>query len=350
MTGRAGDAPKVSVVTTTHNQEAYVRQAFDSFIAQQTDFPVELVVADDASTDSTPSIIQEYADRYPHLFRPILRPENLGLNKNLTGALSAARGEYIALCEGDDYWTDPLKLSRQVAFLDRHPKTAVCFHPVRVVWEDGSAEDSIFPSVRLRGNLSLETLLLVNYIQTNSVMYRRLQRYDDIPADVMPLDWYLHVRHAATGGIAMLPEIMAVYRRHADGMWHNQAVDLSAFWLKQGYGHAATLDAMLDLFKDDRKHEELIAFNADCILSQIANVPGPEGHAALQSILAEHPRFATMVQEHRAASPARRLRIEWRKLVAAMPSRKALVDVWPNQLKRQAAAAGIERRPISEVR
>lgn len=350
MSGSAGDAPKVSVVTTTHNQEAYVRQAFDSFIAQQTNFPVELVVADDASTDSTPSIIREYADRYPHLFRPILRPENLGLNKNLTGALSTARGEYIALCEGDDYWTDPLKLSKQVAFLDRHPKAAVCFHPVRVVWEDGSAEDSIFPSVRLRGNLSLETLLLVNYIQTNSVMYRRLPRYDDIPAAVMPLDWYLHVRHAATGEIAMLPETMAVYRRHAEGMWHNQAVDLSAFWLRQGPGHAATLDAMLDLFKDDRAHQELIAFNADCILNQIAQVPSPEGHAAFQRILTEHPRFANMVQEHRGASRARRLRIEWRKLVAAMPSRKALVDVWPRRVKRQTAAASAGQRPISEVR
>ncbi len=67
-------SPKISIVTTTHNQEAYVRQAFDSFVAQRTDFPVEIVVADDASTDTTPSIIQEYTERYPHLFRPILRP------------------------------------------------------------------------------------------------------------------------------------------------------------------------------------------------------------------------------------------------------------------------------------
>ena len=145
----ATNRPKLSVVTTTHDQEGFARDAFDSFVAQQIDFPMEIIVADDASTDATRAIIQEYVDRYPHLFRPILRPKNLGLNRNLVDALSKARGTYIALCEGDDYWIDPLKLSKQVAFLDRHPKTAVCFHPVRTIWEDGRVEDEDFPPVSL---------------------------------------------------------------------------------------------------------------------------------------------------------------------------------------------------------
>lgn len=330
--------PKVSIVTTTHNQEAYVRQAFDSFVAQQTDFPVEIVVADDASTDSTPSIIRDYTSRYPHLFRPIFRPENLGLNKNLVGALSASRGEYIALCEGDDYWIDPLKLSKQVAFLDRHPQTAVCFHPVRVVWEDGYAKDSKFPPVHVRGNLSLDGLILLNFIQTNSVMYRRLPRYDDIPADVMPLDWHLHVRHAARGEIAMLPDTMSVYRRHAEGMWHNQVMDPAKFWQAQGPGHAATFDAMLDVFEGDPAREELIAFMADWVLRHIANIPGPEGEATLQNTIAAHPRFAMLALQHRWATPARRLKIQWRKLAAATPSRKGLVDVWPSRLRHSAGS------------
>jgi hypothetical protein len=327
-------SPKVSIVTTTHNQQAYVRQAFDSFVAQRTDFPVEVVVADDASTDATPSIIREYTDRYPHMFRPILRSENLGLNLNLTGALAAARGEYIALCEGDDYWIDPLKLSKQVAFLDRHPETAVCFHPVRVIWEDGYAKDSIFPPVRIRGNLSVDALILMNFIQTNSVVYRRLQRYDDIPADVMPLDWHLHVRHAAHGEIAMLPETMAVYRRHAQGMWHNQVMDPSKFWLTQGPGHAATFDAMLDLFPGDTVRQELIAVMADWVLREIAKVPGPDGRAALQNTIARYPRFAMLALQHRWATPTRRLKTQLRKLAAAIPSRKGLVDVWPARHRR----------------
>ncbi|CAM3035144.1 glycosyltransferase [Mycobacterium intermedium] len=323
--------PKVSIVSTTHNQEDYARQAFDSFVAQQTDFPVEIIVADDASTDSTPSIIREYTERYPHLFRPIFRPKNLGLNGNMTGALSAARGEYVALCESDDYWIDPLKLSKQVAFLDQHPETAVCFHPVRVIWEDGYAKDSTFPPVRKRGNLSLDALILMNFIQTNSAMYRRLDRYDDIPADVMPLDWYLHVRHAAHGDIAMLPETMAVYRRHAQGMWHNQVADPAKFWLTQGPGHAATFDAMLDLFPDDAAREELIGIMADWVLHQISTIAGPEGRAVLQDTIARHPRIAMLAMQYRWATPGQRLKTQWRKLAAAIPSRRSLVDVWPSR-------------------
>lgn len=327
------DSPKVSIVTTTHNQEAYVRQAFDSFVAQQVDFPVEIIVADDASTDSTPAIIREYAERYPHLFRPIFRPENLGLNRNLVGALAIARGEYIALCEGDDYWVDPLKLSKQVAFLDGNPQTAVCFHPVRVVWEDGHAKDSTFPPIYLRGNLSVEALILMNFIQTNSVMYRRLESYDDIPADVMPLDWYLHVRHAVRGEIAMLPEPMAVYRRHADGMWKNQIADPPKFWLAQGPGHVATFDAMLDLFEGDPGREELVAVMADWILHQIEKVPGPEGRVALQDAIAAHPRFAILAMRYRWETRAQRLKTFARRLTIVAPSRKGLADVWPSWLK-----------------
>ena len=291
----------MSVVTTTHNQEAYVRDAFDSFVAQQTDFPVEIIVADDASTDSTPAIIKEYADRHPHMFRPILRPKNLGLNRNLVGALSRASGTYIALCEGDDFWIDPLKLSKQVAFLDRHPETTVCFHPVRVIWEDGRADDSEFPPVGWRHDLSVDALIRRNFIQTNSVVYRRLPGYNDIPADVMPLDWYLHVRHAARGDIAILPEAMAVYRRHSQGMWHDRVVDTSKFWLEQGGRHAATFDAMIDLFAGDPVREEIVGEQADWILRNIANVPGPEGRAALLGCIAQYPRGAMLALQHRWA-------------------------------------------------
>lgn len=338
----ATNSPKVSIVTTTHNQEPYVRAAFDSFVAQRTDFPMEIIVADDASTDGTPAIVQEYAKRFPQLFRPIFRPENLGLNRNLVGALSLARGEYVALCEGDDFWIDPLKLSKQVRFLDEHPKTAVCFHPVQVMWDDGFAKVSKFPPVYLRGNLSVDALILMNFIQTNSVVYRRLERYDDIPADVMPLDWYLHVRHAVHGEIAMLPETMAVYRRHAQGMWHNQVVDPPKFWLTQGPGHAATFDAMFDLFPGDRVRQELVAVMADWILHQIAKVPGPEGRAALENTIAQHPRFAMLALQHHWATPTHRLSTLRHRLVAVAPSRRGLVDVWPSGPKRR-----IGRRPGS---
>lgn len=330
--------PKVSVVSTTHNQQAYVRDALDSFLAQQTGFPVEVIVADDASTDATRRIIQDYADRHPHVFRPILRSTNVGLNANLTGALSAARGEYIALCEGDDYWIDPLKLSKQVALLDQNPNTAVCFHPVQVVWTDDRAEDeklvhtmyrkfeevflSKFPPPFRAGDLSLETLLSRNFIQTNSVMYRRLPRYDDIPTDVMPLDWYLHVRHAAEGEIAMLPETMAVYRRHPRGMWYKSVTDPATFWRTQGLAHAATLDAMLDLVSGDPLREEIVAKNANWVLRAIAKqVPDPEGQALLVQTTAEYPRIATLALQNRwTKTPGGRLKKLRLKLTGRAPA------------------------------
>ena len=307
--------PKVSVVSITYNHEAYIREALDGFVAQKTDFPVEFIVADDASTDATPAIIQDYAGRYPHLFRPILRPQNVGIHANLTDALSVARGDYLALCEGDDYWTDPMKLSKQVAFLDQHPETAVCFHPVRVIWTDGR-KGSEFPPVGWRRDLSVEALIRRNFIQTNSVVYRRHSDYRDIPADVMPLDWYLHVRHAARGDIAMLPETMSVYRRHPQSYWYDADVDRTKFWVSHGRGHAAMFEAMFDVFVGDSEREQIIAGRADWILHTIAMVPGEEGRAALLDTIVQHPRSAMLALQHRWATPTQRLKALCRRFVA----------------------------------
>jgi glycosyltransferase involved in cell wall biosynthesis len=307
MTG-TGEPLKVSVVSITYNQQAFIRETLDGFVAQKTDFPLEVIVADDASTDATPAIIQEYADRHPDLFRPILRPENIGVLANFVETLSAARGEYIALCEGDDYWTDPLKLTKQVEFLDEHPETTVCFHPVRVVYDDGT-KDEEFPPNSWRRDLSVEALLRRNFIQTNSVVYRRLPRYDDIPPGIMPIDWYLHVRHAIQGGIAMLPETMAVYRRHAQGIWYAERHDRQRFWQARGRGLAATLEAMLDLFPGDPEREGIVGAVSDGILGQIATLPTAEGRAVLVDTIAAHPRMASLALRHRwAQSPRQQLK------------------------------------------
>ncbi|OMC26111.1 glycosyltransferase [Mycobacterium colombiense] len=307
-------APKVSVVSITYNHEAFIRDTLEGFVAQKTDFPIEIVIADDASTDATAAIIQDYADRFPHLFRPILRSANVGIHANLTDALSAATGEYLAICEGDDYWTDPTKLSRQVAFLDQHPEVSLCFHPVRVLWTDGR-KGSEFPPAGWRRDLTVDALIRRNFIQTNSVLYRRQSRYDDIPADVMPMDWYLHVRHAADGGIAMLPETMAVYRRHPESFWYGADVDRAKFWVAHGRGHAAMFEAMLDLFPGDPAREEIVAGRVDWILREIARVSGPEARAALLEAIAQHPRSAMLALQHRWRSPPQRLRALRRRVL-----------------------------------
>lgn len=344
----ADNSPKVSIVSTTYNQEAYVRQTFDGVVAQQTDFPVEFVVSDDASTDGTPAILREYANRHPQLFRPIFRTENVGYKSNLIGAFAAARGEYIAWCEGDDYWIDPMKLSKQVAYLDRHPEMALCFHPVRVIWEGGVADDYEFPPPDWRFDLSLEWLLRRNFIQNNSVMYRRLPRYHDVPADGAAFDYYLHVLHAIQGGIAMLPDTMAVYRRHPEGMFTDAVVDPTKFWLKHALGHAATFDVMIDLFSNDPVREEILGEQVDRILCEIAKVPGPEGRALLLNTIAAHPKFAMVALRHRCAQPGwRRLK---NKLSTEMSAWRARVYVNAAQIKSQVGRANDHVEPHADGR
>lgn len=112
-----------------------------------------------------------------------VRKKNIGVGANFKDAMQAAKGDYIALCEGDDYWTDSSKLQRQTDFLDRHPDYTVCFHPVKVFFESGERESYVYPSLDSKPKLTAE-LLRENFIQTNSVMYRR-QSYDDLPVNIL---------------------------------------------------------------------------------------------------------------------------------------------------------------------
>ena len=116
--------PLVSIACITYNQDKYIRQCLDGFVMQKTNFKFEIVIHDDASTDNTPSIIREYCDRYPDLFVPILQTQNKyreGKGILIPYVYPKCKGKYIALCEGDDYWIDPLKLQKQVDFLEMNP-------------------------------------------------------------------------------------------------------------------------------------------------------------------------------------------------------------------------------------
>ena len=135
----------LTVVTITYNHEQYIHQCIEGILAQKTSFPVEYIIADDCSTDGTRAICEEYARNYPDIIRLVSSSANVGAVENEQRAFLAAKGKYIATCEGDDYWTDPLKLQKQVDFLESHPEYSVCFHRFKKYHEiDGSWEgDSI---------------------------------------------------------------------------------------------------------------------------------------------------------------------------------------------------------------
>lgn len=124
--------PLVSICCITYNHAPFIRKCLDGFLMQETSFPIEILVHDDASTDGTDGIIREYAKKYPTLFFPLFETENqYGKgNQNVIDFYNyrRARGKYIAYCEGDDYWTDPLKLQKQIDFMESHPAFSVCFH------------------------------------------------------------------------------------------------------------------------------------------------------------------------------------------------------------------------------
>src|SRR5690554_6611920 len=123
--------PLVSICSITYNHGPYIRQCLDGFLMQKTTFPVEILIHDDASTDGTEEIIREYKVKYPHIIKPLYEVENQWIKGRRGSAVfnfPRAQGKYIALCEGDDYWTDPFKLQKQVEFLEENLDYSACTH------------------------------------------------------------------------------------------------------------------------------------------------------------------------------------------------------------------------------
>lgn len=263
---------KVSIVSISYNQEKYIAQALESFVKQRTNFMFEIIIADDGSTDRTPDIISGYAEKFPDLFKPILRKKNIGIQPNLVDAMQKATGQYVALCEGDDYWTDPLKLQKQVDFLDKKPEYSLCFHLVKVFYENKENGTSIYPDPDNLPTLTTESLLQRNFIQTNSVMYRR-KSYDHTPLDILPLDWYLHLYHAMSGKIGLIKDVMSAYRRHSGGVWWNPNENADGIWLRHGVAHLRLYEEFLKLLGNNSKYASIVH---EYMYTGIKNILGAE--------------------------------------------------------------------------
>ena len=212
---------KLSVCMITYNHERYIRNAVDSVLMQQVDFDYELVIGEDCSTDATRQILLDYERKHPDKFRLLLREKNVGAQRNAFSALESCRGQYIALLEGDDYWTHPEKLKRQVAFLDAHPDYAICFHNVIGRFEGGGKPDFHYVRADQQETMTLQDLLEENVIPTCSSVFRG-GRVTPFPAWIYDLkmgDYPLHILNAQHGKIAYMNETMAVYRIHGGGIW-----------------------------------------------------------------------------------------------------------------------------------
>jgi glycosyltransferase involved in cell wall biosynthesis len=204
-----------------YNQEKYVAEAMQGALMQETTFPFELVIGEDCSSDRTREIVRDWERRYPARIRLVLSDQNRGAWENFRQTLLACRGEYVALLDGDDYWTDPRKLQIQVDFLDAHPDYALCFHNARKVYEGGQRPSVLcFPADQQRV-VTLADILARNFIPTCSVMVRN-GLIDDLPAWSRTLsvgDWPFHVLNALHGRIGYLENVMGTFRIHDAGLW-----------------------------------------------------------------------------------------------------------------------------------
>ena len=207
--------PRVSVVMITYGHENYIRQAIEGVLMQNCDFEVELIVANDCSPDNTDYIINDIIQNHPQgkWITYHKHPKNLGMMPNFIFALQQAQGEYIALCEGDDYWTDPFKLQKQVDFLEANPDYVLCFHKVKILKTNGELVDDFITKVPENYETQETLARLGNYIHTPSVVFRNILRKFPEEFEMSPIgDYFLYMMLAEHGKFKYMDEEMAVYR------------------------------------------------------------------------------------------------------------------------------------------
>jgi glycosyltransferase involved in cell wall biosynthesis len=234
--------PLVSVCMITYNHEAFISQAIEGILMQKANFPIELIIGEDCSNDRTREICLEYQQEYPEIIRILPREKNFGMTPNFVDTLKNCRGKYIALCEGDDYWTDKSKLQKQVDFLEANPDFAICFHRVKVVHENIDKE-SYLSNPNQKEVTAFEDLTYGNYIHTLSCVFRN-NLFEDFPYwfKDMPIgDYPLHLLNAQYGKIKFFEETMGVYRIHKGGIWghldNKEIMPKTVLILEQLYQH-----------------------------------------------------------------------------------------------------------------
>lgn len=213
--------PLISIHMITYNHEKYVAQAIEGVIAQKTDYPMELVIGDDCSTDNTQAIIESYRLRYPDLIKPLYRDKNVGSNANYWHTFSRCNGKYVALCEGDDYWTHPLKLQMQVDFLESHAEYGLVYTDLDSYIQ---SEDRFAPmNLEIHeGDVYASLMLIRCGIWTVTVCLRKelLVGFPQLDAQYFRGDTFVWLELSRKALVKYLPEKTAVYRILKESLSH----------------------------------------------------------------------------------------------------------------------------------
>lgn len=248
------DKPLVSICSITYNHAPYIRQCLDGFLMQKTNFPFEIIINDDCSTDGTTEIIKEYAAKYPDLIKPIFHDENQ-YQKGVRGifvkfVFPKAQGKYLALCEGDDYWTNPLKLQKQVDWLETHPDCNLVFSNAYIHFEEGASprmaknfnkegrpQDRLVKEDMQDCDYSFEETWNKWFHPTASWVFRKEILFSDIYKKFQSIPTTfggsVKIRNACSylGKIHSFSTPMCVYRIHRGGVTQDIDVDYSYFFI-----------------------------------------------------------------------------------------------------------------------
>jgi glycosyltransferase involved in cell wall biosynthesis len=251
--------PLVSVCMPTYNQEKYIARAVQGVLSQEVDFEFELLIGEDESSDHTRMICCEYANANPDVIRlvPGRRADVIRIKgretgrANLTRLLSQVRGRYVAICEGDDYWTEPAKLMRQVSFLESHPEYSFCFHDVVLVNENDEIIAPQFVGIPQSGDYALSNFLKHNRTATCSKLFRASTILPPPAANnVLAYDWLLSIHSGEQGKIYYQSGQWGAYRVSHSGLWHR----MGAIEMEE-----ASLEALAEIDKFfDHKYRSLV--------------------------------------------------------------------------------------------
>ena len=220
--------PLVSICCITYNHELYIRDALEGFVKQKTSFPFEVLISDDCSHDGTRAIIAEYKNKYPDLFRDVSPVSNLGMSGNFVHVLEHTIGKYVALCDGDDFWTDPYKLQKQIEILEEDKTIVACFTDCMVVNVDGKTiltEKRLTVGKTEAGPYNLRDFLRDNSTSTLSLVYRNnhrgelVQHLEQLKNDYLG-DWPLYICLLVYGDMYYLNQVTCAYRENPDSVTH----------------------------------------------------------------------------------------------------------------------------------
>jgi glycosyltransferase involved in cell wall biosynthesis len=223
----SNDNPFLTVFMVTYNHEQYIRQSLQSVVDQKTNFPFQVVIGEDCSTDGTRAILKEFEQRYPHIIKPVYHEKNVGAYRNAYEfCYPLLKGKYIACLEADDYWTDNNKLQMQVDMLEADPSASLCFTNTQFLNQSTGVYEDHWAVKFIKGSrIKLQDLLVTNVISTCSVVFRHIypqlpSNFLDFPTTDLPLFLFLLLK----GDGLYLDKVTAVYRLHDKGTFSQTAM------------------------------------------------------------------------------------------------------------------------------